>query len=121
MSFSAPDVSDYSFTQPDEQGRSTTVTGSASCDGVHRVVIQPTRPAPNGKPIQGVLTVEMTDVNQQTVTESRVFQKAPAAFYLGIAVPETFVVHSGVPIPVQCVAVTPDGKPLDQAADVQLE
>ncbi len=121
ISFSAPDFSDYLFSQPDEQAKTTTVTGSASYDGVHPVVIQPTMPAPNGKPIQGVLTVEMTDVNQQTVTESRVFQKAPAAFYLGIAVPETFVVHSGVPIPVQCVAVTPDGKPLDQAVDVQLE
>ncbi len=121
ITFSAPDFSDYLFSQPDQQAKTTTVTGSASYDGEHPIVIQPTMPAPNGRPIQGVLTVEMTDVNQQTVTESRVFQKAPAAFYVGIAVPETFVVHSGVPIPVQCVAVTPDGKPLDQAVDVQLE
>jgi uncharacterized protein YfaS (alpha-2-macroglobulin family) len=120
-SFGPGDFSDYLFSPVDEQSKTMTVTGSASYDGAHPVVIQPTMPAPNGRPIQGVLTVEMTDVNQQTVTEARVFQKAPAAFYLGIAVPETIVVHSGVPIPVKCVAVTPDGKPLNQAVDVQLE
>ena len=120
-SFTRPEFSDYSFSPPDQPAKTTTMTGSASYDGVHPVVIQPAMPAPNGRPIQGVLTVEMTDVNQQTVTESRVFQKAPAAFYLGIALPEAIVVHSGVPIPVQCVAVTPDGKPLDQVVDVQLE
>jgi alpha-2-macroglobulin len=120
-SFSPTGFSDYTFSPQEEQAKSTTVTGSASYDGVQPVIIQPTMPVPNGRPIQGVLTVEMTDLNQQTVTQSHVFQKAPAAFYLGIAVPETGVVRSGVPIPVQCVGVTPDGKPLDQPVDVRLE
>jgi uncharacterized protein YfaS (alpha-2-macroglobulin family) len=119
--FSPSDFPDFTFSPQEEQTKTTTVTGSASYDGVNPVIIQPTMPVPNGRPIQGVLTVEMTDLNQQTVAVSRVFQKAPAAFYLGIAVPQSEVVHAGVPIPVQCVGVTPDGKPLDQPVDVRLE
>ena len=120
-SFSPADFPDYTFSPQEEQTKTTTVTGSASYDGVNPVIIQPTMPAPSGRPIRGVLTLEMTDLNQQTVTASHTFQKAPAAFYLGIALQESWVVHSGVPMPIQCIAVTPEGKPLDQPVDVRLE
>jgi alpha-2-macroglobulin len=120
-SFSPEDFAEYTFSLPEEQTKTTTVTGSAAYDGVNPVIIQPAMPATSERPIRGVLTVEMTDLNQQTVTVARVFQKAPAAFYLGIAGPESSVVHSGVPLPIQCVAVTPDGKPLDEPVNVRLE
>jgi alpha-2-macroglobulin len=118
---SVADFPDYTFSLPEEQTKTTTVTGSASYDGVNPVIIQPAMAAPNGRPIRGVLTVEMTDVNQQTVTVSHTFVKAPAAFYIGISGPESSVVHSGVPLPIQCIAVNPDGDPLDQPVDVRLE
>jgi uncharacterized protein YfaS (alpha-2-macroglobulin family) len=120
-SLTVEDFPDYTFSPPEEQTKTTTVTGSASYDGVNPVIIQPAMPAPTSRPIRGVLTVEMTDLNQQTVTQSRKFLKAPASFYLGIAGPESSVVRSGVPVPIQCVAVTPDGEPLDQLVDVRLE
>jgi len=60
-------------------------------------------------------------VNQQTVTESRVFQKDPASFYLGIARPENSIIRAGAPVAIQCIAVTPEGKPLDHLVDVQIE
>ncbi|MBV8482761.1 MAG: hypothetical protein JO077_07850 [Verrucomicrobia bacterium] len=120
-SFSPADFAEYTFSPPEEQTKTSTVTGSASYDGVNPVIIQPAMPALSDRPIRGVLTVEMTDLNQQTVTVSRVFQKAPATFYLGVAGPESSIVHSGVPLPIQCVAVTPDGEPLDQPVDVKLE
>jgi len=120
-SLSVESFPDYTFSPPEGQVKTTTATGSASYDGVNPVMIQPTMPVSSGRPIRGVLTVEMTDLNQQTVTQSRKFLKAPAAFYLGIAGPESSVVRSGVPVPIQCVAVTPDGEPLDQLVNVRLE
>jgi alpha-2-macroglobulin len=69
-SFSPEDFPDYTFSPPEEQAKTTTVTGSASYDGVNPVIIQPAMPVPSGRPVRGVLTVEMTDVNQQTVTVS---------------------------------------------------
>jgi uncharacterized protein YfaS (alpha-2-macroglobulin family) len=119
--FSPDGFDSYQFTSEDEQAKTTVVNGSGNYDPAQPLSIDPTLPSSEGKPIRGVLTVEMTDLNQQTVTESRVFQKDATGFYLGITVPSKVAIGSAVPIPVQCIAVTPDGKPVERAVDVQLE
>ncbi|MGA7130085.1 MAG: MG2 domain-containing protein [Chthoniobacterales bacterium] len=115
----------FQFASQDEQAKTTVANGSGNYDPSQPFVIEPTLPSSEGKPIRGVLTVDMTDLNQQTVTESRIFQRDTASFYLGITVPtkiiEEGLIASGVPIPIQCVAVTPDGKPVERGMDVQLE
>jgi uncharacterized protein YfaS (alpha-2-macroglobulin family) len=111
----------FQFAAEEPQPKTTTITGSGSYDGTQPLIIEPELPNANGKVVQSVLTVDMTDLNQQTVTESRVFQKDPAAFYLGIARPENSVIRAGTPVPIRCIAVTPEGKPLDRPVDVQIE
>ena len=123
--FSPDGFETFEFASQNEQAKTTVANGSGNYDPAQPFVIEPTLPGSEGKPIRGVLTVDMTDVNQQTVTESRIFQRDTASFYLGITVPtkiiEEGLIGSGVPIPIQCVAVTPDGKPVEQGVDVQLE
>ena len=123
--FSPDGFETFDFASQNEQAKTTVAIGSGNYDPAQPFVIEPTLPGSEGKPIRGVLTVDMTDVNQQTVTESRTFQRDTASFYLGITVPtkiiEEGLIGSGVPIPIQCVAVTPDGKPVEQGVDVQLE
>jgi uncharacterized protein YfaS (alpha-2-macroglobulin family) len=110
----------FQFATEDPQPKTTTTTGSGSYDGAQPLVIEPELPKTNGRVLQSVLTVDMTDLNQQTVTESRLFQKDPASFYLGIARPENSVIRAGASVPIQCIAVTPEGKPLEQPVDVQI-
>jgi uncharacterized protein YfaS (alpha-2-macroglobulin family) len=119
--FAPAGFENFQFATEDPQPKTTTLTGSGSYDGTHPLVISPELPNPNGRLLQSVLTVDMTDLNQQTVTESRVFQKDPASFYLGIARQETSVIPPGAHVPIQCIAITPDGKPLEQPVDVQIE
>ncbi len=119
--FAPTGFENFQFATEDPQPKTTTVTGSGSYDGVHPLVINPELPKTNGRLLQGVLTVDMTDLNQQTVTESRLFHKDPAAFYLGVARAENSVIKAGERVPIQCIAVTPEGKPLEQAVDVQVE
>jgi uncharacterized protein YfaS (alpha-2-macroglobulin family) len=111
----------FEFASEDPQPKTTTLTGAGTYDGVHPLVIEPELPKINGRLLQGVLTVDMTDLNQQTVTESRVFQRDPAQFYLGISRAENSVVRAGSVMPIQCIAVTPEGKPFDHPVDVEVE
>jgi alpha-2-macroglobulin len=119
--FAPAGFENFQFATEDPQPKTTTVTGSSSYDGTQPLLIEPELPTAIGRALQGVLTVDMTDVNQQTVSESRVFQKDPASFYLGIARPENSIIRAGAPVPIQCIAVTPEGKPLDHLVDVQIE
>ncbi len=119
--FAPAGFENFQFAAEDPQPKTTTITGSGSYDGTQLLLIEPELPNADGRVLQGVLTVDMTDVNQQTVTESRVFQKDPASFYLGIARPENSVIRAGAPVAIQCIAVTPEGKPLDHLIDVQIE
>jgi uncharacterized protein YfaS (alpha-2-macroglobulin family) len=119
--FAPAGFENFQFATEDLQPKTTTITGSGSYGGIQPLIIEPGLPNANGKVLQSVLTVEMTDLNQQTVTESRVFQKDSAAFYLGIARPENSVIRAGARLPIRCIAVTPEGKPLDRPVDVQIE
>jgi alpha-2-macroglobulin len=119
--FAPAGFENFQFAAEDPQPKTTTVTGSGSYDGTQPLVIESELPKSNGRVLQSVLTVDMTDLNQQTVTESRVFQRDPASFYLGITRPENSVIHAGAHVPIQCIAVTPDGEPLGHPVDVQVE
>lgn len=119
--FAPAGFENFQFATEDPQPKTTTLTGSASYDGTHPLVIDPELPKTNGRALQSVLTVDMTDLNQQTVTESRVFQRDPASFYLGITRPENSVIRAGSRVPIQCIAVTPEGQPLEQPVEVQIE
>jgi uncharacterized protein YfaS (alpha-2-macroglobulin family) len=119
--FAPAGFENFEFTTEDPQPKTTTLTGSGAYDGIHSLVINPDLPKANGRLLQGVLTVDMTDLNQQTVTESRLFQRDPADFYLGITRAENSVIRAGSPVPIQCIAVTPDGRPLERPVDVQVE
>jgi uncharacterized protein YfaS (alpha-2-macroglobulin family) len=119
--FAPAGFENFQFATEDSQPKTTTITGSGRYDGTQPLVIEPELPKANGRVLQSVLTVDMTDLNQQTVSESRLFQKDPASFYLGIARPENSVIRAGAHVPLQCIAVTPEGKPLDHSVDVQIE
>jgi alpha-2-macroglobulin len=119
--FAPAGFENFQFAADDQQPKTTTITGSGSYDGTQPLIIEPGLPKANGTVLQSVLTVDMTDLNQQTVTESRVFQKDSASFYLGIARPENSVIRAGARMPIRCIAVTPEGKPLDRPVDVQIE
>ena len=121
IAFAPAGFENFQFATEDPQPKTTTITGSGSYDGTQPLAIEPELPKADGRVLQGVLTVDMTDLNQQTVTESRVFQRDPASFYLGIARPENSIIRAGAHVPIQCIAVTPEGKPLDHLVDVQIE
>jgi hypothetical protein len=72
--------------------------------------INPNAPQPRG----AKLLVEVTDMNQQTVSAARAFVQQSSDFYFGLKRFET-VLPENAPLPVEVIAVTPDGKPLDRA------
>ncbi|CAN5624856.1 hypothetical protein BH18VER1_BH18VER1_11420 [soil metagenome] len=71
--------------------------------------INPKAPQPRA----AKLLTEVTDLNQQTVSESRSFVQQSSDFYFGLRRFET-VVKEGQPLPIELIAVRPDGKPLDE-------
>jgi alpha-2-macroglobulin len=119
--FTPTGFENFEFTPEDSPLKTTTLTGGGTYDGVHPLVIVPELSKTNGTLMQGVLTVDMTDINQQTVTESRLFYKDPADFYLGISRADNIVIRSGTHVPIRCIAVTPEGRPIDQPIDVHVE
>lgn len=59
------------------------------------------------------LLCEVTDLNQQTVSEARAFVQQSSEFYFGLRRFDA-VVKEKQPLPIELIAVQPDGKPLDQ-------
>ena len=64
------------------------------------------------QPRAAKLLCEVTDLNQQTVSDSRSFVQQSSEFYFGLKRFDT-VVQEGEPLPIELIAVKPDGKPLD--------
>lgn len=102
-------------------GRTLTLRGEGSLNGPGALAIDPQLSAVKDAPHKGVLTVEATDINQQTVSESRVFARDASEFYIGVAVPEGAVFRPGGEIAAKAVAVRPNGQPLDRPVDVTAE
>ncbi|MFN2507584.1 MAG: alpha-2-macroglobulin, partial [Chthoniobacterales bacterium] len=64
------------------------------------------------QPRAAKLLCEVTDLNQQTVSESRAFVQHSSEFYFGIKRLDA-VVKEGAPLPIELIAVNPEGKPLE--------
>ncbi len=103
------------------EGKILTLRGDGAFVGADGFSIQPQLPAVKDAPYKGVLTVEVTDINQQTVSESRLFVRDAADFYLGLAVPEGAVFRPGTEIAGRAIAIQPDGKPVAQPVEVSAE
>jgi uncharacterized protein YfaS (alpha-2-macroglobulin family) len=86
-------------------------TAEIAADGTAKIATQlPVNPkAP--QPRATKLICEVTDLSQQTVSESRSFVQHSSDYYLGLRRLDP-VVKQGAPVPIELIAVGPDGKPL---------
>jgi uncharacterized protein YfaS (alpha-2-macroglobulin family) len=107
--------------EDNSEGKILTLRGEGAFAGADGFEIKPQLPTVKDAPYKGVLTVEVTDINQQTVSESRLFHRDAADFYLGLAVPEGAVFRPGDEIAGRAVAIQPDGKPVAQPVEVSAE
>ncbi len=71
------------------------------------------------QPRAAKLLCEVTDLNQETVSDSRAFVQQSSEFYFGLRRIEA-VAKEGEPLPIELIAVQPDGKPLDKATQAKL-
>ena len=85
------------------------------------LAIEPQLPRATSERFRGNLTVEVTDQNQQTVTESRGFFREAADFYLGIAENGQDVLRPAEEFVARAVAVRPDGTPPPAPVAVKAE
>ena len=85
---------------------------AVDANGVARVTtplpVNPKAPQPRATK----LLCEVTDINQQTVSESRSFVQHSSEFYFGIRRFDS-VMPEGKALPIEVIAVRNDGKPLD--------
>jgi len=105
---------------PSRTGASSVLTlrGEGRLDGTKTVDIPLELPALSQFPTQNRLTVEVTDLNQQTVTADKTFTRDASDFYLGIALPESQVLKVGTEMQVRVAAVKPDGAPTEQPVKI---
>ncbi len=117
----APDgFSGFIFGDNDEtEHKSLTLRGEGKL--VKALAIEPQLPGMVGERFRGLLTVEVTDQNQQTVTESRGFSREAAEFYLGIAADERHVIGHAEEFTASAVAVKADGTPMPAPVAVKAE
>lgn len=101
------------------ESKSLTLRGEGKLAAV--LAIEPQLPRMTSQRFRGQLTVEVTDQNQQTVTESRSFTREAADFYIGIAEGDGNVLGPKEELIVRAVAVQPDGTPLPAPVTVQAE
>jgi uncharacterized protein YfaS (alpha-2-macroglobulin family) len=87
--------------------------GEAEVDaaGVARVATSLPINAKAPQPRAAKLLCEVTDLSQQTVSESRAFVQQSSDFYFGFRRFDA-VFKEGAPLPIDLIAVTPDGKTL---------
>ena len=108
-------------TADDDNDAPLTLRGEGRFDGSRPFVIEPQLPSVAGTSRSAQLTVELTDINQQTVSASTGFIREAADFHLGSALPDGRVARAGEELPVQVIAVRPDGIPLDEIVEVNAE
>lgn len=113
---------EFQFIGSDEEdARPLTLRGEAKIASGQPLRIQPVLPESEAAPSRGVLAVEVTDLNQQTVSGKAQFTRQASDFYLGIAHGEDRVIRLGEEIPVQVVAVKPEGLPLADPVETTVE
>lgn len=110
----------WNFGTGDDSDEALTLRGEGVFNGGKPFAISPSLPVAK-TPRRAYLTVELTDINQQTVSTSVSFSRDSADFQLGAALPQGRVARVGEEMPVQVIAVRPDGKPLDESIEVSAE
>lgn len=93
--------------------------GELSKDGAFSIV--PKLPEAQGVPTRAQLTVEVTDANQQTVSETKNIMRDAAELYVGLRRPDELMLAPTDEIVARAVAVSPDGKPLTTPQRVSVE
>ncbi|MCX6875618.1 MAG: MG2 domain-containing protein [Verrucomicrobia bacterium] len=120
--FSPAGFEEFTFCAHNAAGqKALTLRGQEKLSAAGTLSIRPTLPEPTGGPGRGLLTVEVTDANQQTVTESCSFARDAADFYLGLAWPDQVVIGHAEEIVARAVAVRPAGEPLREPVAVKAE
>jgi len=125
-SFAPPGFEKFSFLDlaaedDNESGKPLTLRGEGRMAKDKPLEIRPVLPAPALAPFRGVLTAEVTDINQQTVSSTAEFTRESSDFYLGVSRGEADVVALGSEVPLQIVAVRPDGQPVDRPVEVKVD
>jgi len=110
----------WSFHNDEESKQPLTLRGEAILTADKSNLITPQLPVAT-YPRDAQLTVEVTDINQQTVSSSVSFVRESADFHLGAALPDGRLARVGEELPNQVIAVRSDGKSLDNSIEVGLE
>ncbi len=117
-SFAREDYEGFTFISDLYNGLKTlTLRGEGKLDGSTK--ISPRLPEADHAPQRGTLTVEVTDVNQQTVSARRDFVRDASAFYLGLAMGDSNVLRVGEAITGTAIAVTPEGEPMEKPVKIK--
>jgi uncharacterized protein YfaS (alpha-2-macroglobulin family) len=141
--FSPPGFEDFTFEDPGApalkqvvlsgtasigEGGGTGQVGTASQSGgtgvsagAGSVEIAPALPDWKDVPAQGMLSVEVTDLNQQTVSRRTAFARDVSSLYIGLQRLEEVVVRAGEAVRVRSVAVAPEGTPAAAPVRVRYE
>ncbi|MEY2527019.1 MAG: alpha-2-macroglobulin, partial [Verrucomicrobiota bacterium] len=104
-----------------EEENALTLRGEGELSGTQELIVDPKLPAPVGVPHTGVLTVEVTDANQQTVSDTQTVARDASDFYLGMLLPERSVIVVGEEVSARVVGVQADGKPLTKSVKINAE
>jgi len=112
----------FTFTEQ-RQGneRFLTLRGEERLSAKGTASVRPALPEPKGGPARSVLTVEVTDLNQQTVSATRTCLRDSSSFYLGLEIPDKVVLGHDEAIAARVVAVDPAGNPLPSPAAITVE
>ena len=105
-----------------EQGPAPLViTGSGRLDERGGITLDPELPANahTPRPLSVELLVEVTDVNQQTLSASGRYTRHSSSHYLGLRLPHE-VLRVGEPLKMEMIGVGTDGSPLSAATDVEV-
>jgi uncharacterized protein YfaS (alpha-2-macroglobulin family) len=103
------------------EGKPLTLRGEGEIAAGGNLAIRPRLPDASGDPKRGVLTVEVTDENQQTVTQQQEFTRDASSFYLGMKVTEGYTIGQTESIGAMAIALKPDGTPVPKPVEVKAE
>lgn len=118
--FGPPGFSEFGFLdlaceelQPVRQSTSEEGELKTGADGLVRLELGAALNASRPVPRDFRALVEVTDINQQTVSDAVSFTRHSSDFYLGLRDPDRAAI-AGSPIPIDVIAVKTDGSPLPQ-------
>ena len=126
MEFKPEGFTGFNFRRTDFESRfgrghtSMAASGQGMLVGFSNFIVAPNcRPMPSPQPRSASLLVEVTDLNQQTLTRRVEFVRHSSDFYLGLR-EAAEVVSAGKPLPLEVVAVRADGQPWAELVKAQL-